>query len=236
MYKKFADIYDASYHFYDYETYAEYVIRNIRSRNANARSLLELACGTGRYLEILVRHFDVEGLDLSQDMLIKAREKLPFAPLHQGDMTEFSLNRRFDVVCCLFRSIAYTKTPVKLITAIQAMTNHLNPGGLLMIEPFFTPESYWVDKVTLNEFKSDELKISWMYVSEKIDVGARLHYHFLVGTPTGVNHFEEIHELGLFTRDDFEIAFSSAGLTLEYDPNGPGGIGMYYGRKLVEQT
>ena len=52
----------------------------------------------------------------------------------------------------------------------------------------------------------------------------------LVGTPAGVDHFVEDHELGLFTRDDFAAAFDAAGLRLEYDPIGPGGVGLYIGR------
>ncbi len=235
MYGTFAHIYDAAYHFVDYETFSDYLVRNIRLQHPDAQSLLEVACGTGRYLELLAEHFDVEGLDLTEEMLEKARERLPHMPLHLGDMTNFSLSGRYDVVCCLFRSIAYAKTQGKLFSTVQAMSNHLKPGGLLVIEPFFTPDTYWADKVTLNEYKSDALKISWMYVTEKIDAIARLRYNVLVGTPAGVNHFVETHELGLFSRDDFEEAFTRAGLSLEYDPVGPTGIGLYFGRKLSNE-
>jgi hypothetical protein len=69
-----------------------------------------------------------------------------------------------------------------------------------------------------------------MYVSERTARGAQLKIHCLVGAPTGVEHFVEVHELGLFTRDDFASAFEAARLTLDYDPVGPGGIGLYIGR------
>lgn len=230
-YKTFADIYDAAYHFVDYGTFSEYLVRSIRSRVPEARSLLEVACGSGRYLEILSRQFDVEGLDLSDEMLGKARGRLPHIPLHHGDMAGFSLPQRYDVVCCLFRSIAYAKTPENLSAAVHSMANHLKPGGLVVIEPFFTPDSYWVDKVVLNEYKSEMLKISWMYVTEKLDCVARHRFNVMVGTPAGVNHFVETHELGLFSRDDFEREFARAGLSLEFDPVGPSGVGLYLGRK-----
>jgi hypothetical protein len=111
------------------------------------------------------------------------------------------------------------------------MARHLNEGGLLIIEPFFTPETYWVDRVTLNEYRGDDLALAWMYVSERDGALARLRIHCLAGTPAGVEHFVEDHELGLFTRDDFADAFAAAGLRLEYEPNAPGGTGLYLGRR-----
>jgi hypothetical protein len=146
-------------------------------------------------------------------------------------MAGFETGRRYDVVLCLFRSIAYAKTVPRLHSTVAAMARHLAPGGLLLIEPYFTPETYWVNKVTLNEYKQEDLAIAWMYVSERSDSVARLRINTLVGSPRGVDHFVEVHEFGLFTREDFASAFTAAGLRLQYDPVGPGGIGLYIGRQ-----
>jgi SAM-dependent methyltransferase len=229
-YARFADVYDVAYHFVDYAGAAAWVIDLIRARHPRAKSLLEVACGTGRYLELFTAHFEVEGLDLSPEMLARAKARLPTTPLHHHDMAEFSLGRHYDVVCCLFRSIAYVRTRERLESAIAAMAQHLAPDGLLLVEPFFTPETYWANRVTLNEYKRDDLAVAWMYVSERTGSGALLRINSLVGTPDGVEHFVEVHELGLFTRDDFARAFDAAGLRLEYDPSGPGGVGLYIGR------
>ena len=59
----------------------------IRERNPSARTLLDVACGTGKHLEVLQHEFEVEGLDLDGDLLAIARERLgPAVPLYQGDM------------------------------------------------------------------------------------------------------------------------------------------------------
>lgn len=231
MYEKLADIYDAMYHFKDYRKESPKVVQSIRGVKPDARTLLEVACGTGLYLEQLKQQFQVEGLDLSPQMLARARERLPDVPLHHGDMADFDLGRRFDVVCILFRSIAFAGTKERFGTAIASMARHVEPGGVLMVEPYFTPQSYWVDRVTLNEYKSDDLKIAWMYVSEKVGLIGRQDVHCLVGTPEGVTHFTELHELGLFDRDDYEKAFASAGLQLVYEAEGPSGTGLYMGLK-----
>jgi len=231
MYEKLADIYDAMYHFKDYRKESPKVVQSIRGIKPDARTLLEVACGTGLYLEQLQQEFHVEGLDLSPQMLDRARTRLPDVALHQGDMANFDLGRQFDVVCILFRSIAFAGTKERFCAAIASMARHVEPGGVLMVEPYFTPQSYWVDRVTLNEYKSDDLKIAWMYVSEKVGLIGRQDVHCLVGTPKGVNHFTELHELGLFDRDDYEQAFASAGLQLHYEVEGPSGTGLYMGLK-----
>jgi hypothetical protein len=151
-------------------------------------------------------------------MLEKAKARVPAVPLFEADMTEFDLGRKYDVVCCLFRSIAYVLTTSRLRQAV-------------IIEPFFTPDAYWVNKVTLNDYRGDEVALAWMYVSERVESHARLRIHCLVGTPEGVEHFVEDHEFGLFTAADFADAFAAAGLRLEYEPKTPGGTGAYIGWK-----
>jgi ubiquinone/menaquinone biosynthesis C-methylase UbiE len=49
---------------------------------AAAGSLLDVACGTGKHLEQLMRWYQVEGLDLDDGLLAIARERLPGVPLH----------------------------------------------------------------------------------------------------------------------------------------------------------
>ena len=48
---------------------ASYIRRLIRQHKPKARTLLELACGTGAILKILAKSYDVAGLDVSPQML-----------------------------------------------------------------------------------------------------------------------------------------------------------------------
>ena len=90
----------------------------------------------------LSKYYQVEGLDLDAKMLAVAKKKYPKMRFTQGDMTSFKLDRQFDAITCLFSSIGYVKTRSKLEKAIKTMSRHLLPGGVLLIEPWFTPKQW----------------------------------------------------------------------------------------------
>jgi SAM-dependent methyltransferase len=227
-----ADIYDAIYAFKDYDRETAHLVELLHREHPQARTLLEVACGSGLYLQRLAPHFQVEGLDLSNDMLARAAQRVPGVPLHQADMADFALPRRFDVVCCLFRSIAYVRTRERFRAAIACMAAQLATGGLLVVEPFFTPASYRDRSVVLNEFRDERMKVSWMYTMARpaADLGV-FDIHYLVGTADGVDHFTESHALGLFDEQDYAEAFAAVGLVLSRVEDASGGTGVYLGRR-----
>ena len=229
MYTKAAQLYDKLYHFKDYEAHANKVVAAIAHSHPSATTLLEIACGTGRFTEHLSAHYEVQGLDINQEMLDIAARRVPGIPLHLADMVDFDLGMKFDVVACLFSSIAYARTAENFFRSILTFARHVRPGGILMIEPFFTLDSYWVDRITMNLVDEKDMKVSWMYVSELVGNEAHLNINYMVGTPAGINHFTELHRLGLFAPDHYSKAFSQSGFRLQHDPTGPAGRGLYIG-------
>lgn len=229
MYTKSAQIYDALYHFKDYTTASKKLHVLLQRHNPYAQSLLDVACGTGKHLKYLRDYYHAEGLDLNPDMLEIARERCPEVPFHEANMVDFRLDHDFDVITCLFSSIAYVKTVENLEQTISNMAQHLRPGGVLIIEPWFTPKSYWTGTITANYVDKPELKIVWMYTSEVEGRVAILDINYLVGTPQTVDHFAERHEIGLYTYEEYLRAFHKAELEVRYDPEGLFGRGMYLG-------
>jgi SAM-dependent methyltransferase len=231
MYGRSIPFYDALYGFKDYAAATGELTRLIRREHPEARTLLDVACGTGKQIELLRRDFVCEGVDISPEMLSIARERAPEVSFHQGDMAELDLRKRFDVVMVLFSSIAYVKTAARLDSAIDALCAHLADGGLLIIEPFFDREHFWTDRVTANFVDQPDVKIAWMYVARREgDVGT-LDIHYMVGTDEGVNDFVERHELGLFSREQYETAFRRNGVSMRFEAKGFFGRGVYYGRR-----
>ena len=229
MFAESARYYDQLYAFKDYDSASQKLHEIIRARRPFAGTLLDVACGTGKHIEWLRQYYQVEGLDLNPKLLQIAGTRLPNVALHLGDMTEFELGRRFDVITSLFSSIAYVRTIENFRKTFHCFVRHLNPGGLIILEPWFTPEDYRTDTITANFVNESDLKIVWMYTSRRRDRVAIMDIHYMVGTPAGINVFTELHEMGLFTRDEYEGAFTDVGLRVEHDPVGLFNRGLYVG-------
>jgi ubiquinone/menaquinone biosynthesis C-methylase UbiE len=225
------DLYDALYGFKDYEGEAAQLIALIRERNPDARTLLDVACGTGKHLEQLRGTFEVEGVDIHEGLLAIARERLGDAvPLHVGDMRTLDLGRRFDAVTCLFSAIGHVADADELDAAIAAMARHLEPGGVLVVEPWLEP-GVWVEgRLHLLTVDEPDLKIARMTMAGRRGNTSILEFHYLVGKPHGFETIEETMELELFTTEEQLRAFVRAGLLVEHDPAGLMERGLLIGR------
>jgi SAM-dependent methyltransferase len=149
-------------------------------------------------------------------------------------MTSFQLGRQFDVVVSLFSSIGYAKTKSRLQKAIRNMNRHLLPGGILLVEPWFTPEQWKPGGVFTIHVDKPDLRIVRMSHSGQRGKISLLEFQYLVGTSEGIEHYTEIHELGLFTHKDYLDALKAADLTVTHDSKGLDGRGLYIGRKPTE--
>jgi SAM-dependent methyltransferase len=223
------ELYDALYGYKDYAGEAARIRELVQERNPCARSLLDVACGTGRHLEQLRGDYAVEGLDVDEGLLAVARGRLDGIPLHKGDMRGFDLGSRFDVVTCLFSAIGHLETTAELDAAIATMTRHLEDGGVLLVEPWVTPEAWTSGKPALLTVDEPELKIARISMTGRRGTTSLLDFHYLVATPDGMRSLSEHMELGLFTRGETEAAFERAGLAVSYDEHGLIGRGLYIG-------
>jgi SAM-dependent methyltransferase len=231
MFSKTPRYYDKIYASKDYQAEAQRLIAFIRENlHSGGNQLLDVACGTGHHIEYLKEHFAVEGLDISEELLEVARQRNPGVLFHQADMIHFELGKRFDVVTCLFSSIGYARTIENLKRAVNCMAQHVVPGGVVVIEPWFTPDTWRPGTVHAQFVDEPELKIARINTSY---VEGRLSYfdlHYLIGTPEGTEHFVEHHEMGLFEQDEMVAAFEGAGLAVSYDSEGLTGRGLYIGK------
>lgn len=133
MFEETACYYDKICAFKDYAAEARTLIDIVEGELGDARGrLLDVACGTGRHLELLRTSFEVEGLDLSPELLEVARDRLPDVLFHCADMRDFRIPSRFDVIVCLFSSIGYMTTLDDVVRAVRTMADHLGSGGLVI--------------------------------------------------------------------------------------------------------
>jgi SAM-dependent methyltransferase len=228
---EFAEVYDLVYHRRgkDYRTEAAELAELIRDRTPGADSLLDVACGTAEHLVHFPDHFaEVEGLELSAGMLSVARAKATSLKLHEADMCDFDLGRRYDAVTCLFSSVVYLGTLERMRAAVSRMAAHLSPGGVVVVEPWWSPDRF-IDRYVAGEVVDGEgVTVARVARNERINERQiSMDVHFVVANADRVRHFDETHVLALFTNEDYLSAFADAGCDAEFLDRGPGSPGLY---------
>jgi len=157
-YRKFADLYDlyvGEFHA-DFEFYTSYC--------KSPDKVIEIGCGTGRILDVLLQQdCIVTGVDISQEMLSKAKKKFDKwlstgkLVLLNHDFSRDKLSELFDKALLTFYTFNYILDhPVEFLRHIR---ESLQDEGLLLMDLFFpnslfdkSIEGKWIDK----EFKHEE--------------------------------------------------------------------------------
>jgi SAM-dependent methyltransferase len=223
-----AKVYDVVYRWKDYDKETVWLKEILASHGHPAGTLLDVACGTGQHLSRLRDTYEVVGLELDPEMAALARARN--LKVLEGDMEDFDLARRFDIVTCLFSSIGYMETPERLRKAIANMAAHLKPSGLLVVEPWFSPDQWREGYVHADYVDDEDLKIARMSVSRTDGPVSVLDLHHMVATSDGVETFVTHHRMGLFADWEYRDAFTAADLTVEHDEQGLMGRGLYLGK------
>lgn len=215
----------------DYRAEAEEIARQVRARQLGAASLLDVACGTGAHLRCFRELFGhVEGLELAEPMVAVARRRLPGVAVHTRDMRTFALDRTFDVITCMFGSIGYLTTSPELTATLRRFYQHLTPGGVVAIDPWWFLETFRDGYVSGDVLDVDGRTLARVSHSAREGAASRMNVHYIVADPqSGARHFAETHLISLFTRVEYEAAFAAAGFTVDYVPGLHSGRGLFVG-------
>ncbi len=232
MFTDSAQFYDAIYSFKDYSAEAAQIASLLKSLCPNARTLLDVGCGTGEHAHFLAENhgFEVDGLDLDAALLGVARKKHPGGRFFEADMSDFALQQRYDAVLCLFSSIGYLVTLDRVRQAFECFRRHLNSAGVVLVEPWFPPGRMEDGRVVVNAATHEGMRVERTARTELDGRISRLHFQYRIEGPDGPRELTETHELGLFTVDEMREAFKRAGLRAEFDRGGPSGRGLWVAR------
>lgn len=147
-YRRWAPVYDAT--FGKVSTVGrKHVVEVINQR---AGRVLEVGVGTGLSLGDYGRHLEIEGIDLSPDMLDKARERVTneklshVTGLHEMDAGELTFaDASFDTVVAMY-VMTVVPDPEKVMRELARVTK---PGGEVILVNHFSQEEGvrgWVER------------------------------------------------------------------------------------------
>jgi SAM-dependent methyltransferase len=236
LYSELAKYYDRIYSRKDYKGECAELRQLIQeNKQAPGPDLLEVGCGTGLYLEHFEEHFSCTGVDLSSEMLRVAKKRLNKTALRQADMRTFDLGKEFDVVLCLFSSIANLSNYSELRKTMKNFSRHLKTGGILILGPWKHPEKVPPGTPRLFTYDSPDLKLARIDFPRRRGAKSILDFHWLVAEKDNQVRYiaGDHHELMEFTDQQYLESMGGADLSCRFvEPTAPMTIGLYMGMKL----
>src|SRR5919201_6115061 len=107
------------------------------ARLAGGRDALEFAIGTGRIALPLARAgVRVDGIELSQDMVDRMREKPEGQSVHVviGDMARVDMGRKYGLVYLVYNTIGNLLTQDEQVRCFENAARHLTDDGVFVLE------------------------------------------------------------------------------------------------------
>ncbi|MEN0128777.1 MAG: methyltransferase domain-containing protein [Brevundimonas sp.] len=200
-------------HVPDAEPYAQFV-------GAHGEPALELGCGDGDpLLELRARGLDVDGVDSSADMLVRARRRAAAAgvevDLHHARMQALDLPRRYRSIYLAGPTFCLLPDDETALAALRSIREHLTPDGAVLV-PLWVPPPTPHDELGVPRTDVvDGTTISVTILGETHDVESRTRRSRLLyerSGPEGTTSLEREWTLHWYTVAGFTALAAEAGL------------------------
>lgn len=200
---------------------------------------LELGCGSGRVLELLRRQgMSVTGLDSEPAMLARAGERLSRhgdrARLLPGDMRDFDLGRRFDLIVVAVNTFMHLEDHAAQLSCLRAIQRHLAADGTAILDlanPFHTlalPQGVMTLRRQAHTEAGREVTVSGVLEVDPAYPRAVDHLFFDETEPDGtLRRLSSRVELRLVFMPELELLLSATGLGIA-DAYGDYDLGPYH--------
>lgn len=228
VFGNYAQYYNLLYRDKDYATEAGYIHQLLQSYAPDTESILELGCGTGVHAALLAeKGYEVCGVDLSEQMLEQANQRLLDLPTQQatklqflpGDIRTVRVERKFDAVISLFHVMSYQITNQDLQAAFATAKAHLKPGGVFIFDCWYGP-GVLSDRPTvrIKRLSDEEILVTRiaepvMYPNDNlVDVNYQV---FIKNRVSGaVNELQETHKMRYLFKPEIDLFFTNNELEL----------------------
>lgn len=221
-YRRFAYVYDTLMENVPYEKWIELFIKKVHQYQINGTKVLDVACGTGEFsVRLAQKGYQVTGIDLSEEMLVIAREKadklkLSIPYFHQN-MAELDAGEEYDSVVIFCDSLNYLRTEEEVQQTFQKVFEQLKPSGLFLfdVHSVYKMEHIFKD----NTFADPYEGVSYIWNSfageEPYSIEHELSF-FVKNNGTGLyERFEEDHYQRTYPVEVYKEWLLNAGFKVE---------------------
>lgn len=197
-YENFAQVYDTYMNDIPYDEWTNYVLEifNKHKKPDTTGIICELGCGTGNMTTRLAeKGFDMIGIDISEQMLMAAREKSDSSILYlEQDMTEFELYGTVDAIVSFCDSINYITEEEDLLQVFKLVNNYLDINGLFVfdINTIYKFQNILSDNCFCQT--TEDSAYTWEnYYDEQSCINEFYTNFFIKDTDNKYNRYEEYH-------------------------------------------
>ncbi|MBO5930045.1 MAG: class I SAM-dependent methyltransferase [Clostridia bacterium] len=220
-YGKFAAVYDRLMEDVPYETIAAMISREIKKQKLNNNLVLDLACGTGTLTHLLSKQgFDMIGADISEEMLMKAKEKNPGVLFLNQPMEELELYGTVGAIVCCLDSFNYLTEDGALDEVLHLCNNYLEPGGLLL---FDINTAFKFEHILANNiytFDSCDIYYTWENNYLPDEGLCDFYLTFFVKNGMQYERFDEVHTERCYQDDEICAALERNGFRVKQKYDG----------------
>jgi len=224
-----ARYYDAFYDKKDYAAEVDYVLGLLQRYAPNARSILDLGCGTGRHARLMAdRGVRVVGVDRSAQMLRQAQILWRSAPpqiqnilsFRLGDISKLRLDAEFDAAVALFHVMSYQISDQALDDTISRVKAHLHGDGIFIFDCWYGP-GVLRDPPTIRFRRINGQGEQLLRIAEPTVLGennvVNVNYKFIVTDPKSGSQekFSEMHRMRYFFKPEIISLLTKHGFQLE---------------------
>ncbi len=178
--------------------------------------VLEFGAGGGHTLVHLADGYDCTAVDLSSAMLEHCGALLPSARCVVGDMRDVELGETFDAIL-IHDAVDYLTTEEDLRATLANAHRHLRPGGVLLLAPTYTRETFADHEVASDHRDADRFDVtyfSYVHDPDPGDTSFELILVYLIRRAGDVRIEHDRHRCGLFPIARWRALVREAGFTI----------------------
>lgn len=200
-YKEFAKYYDKFYHNKDYKNEVDFLMNFIKEKD----EIIDIGCGTGIHASLIAnKGFEVEGLDISNEMLDIAKTRLN-SKLYLQNILDINIDKKYDVIISMFAVLNHLKDVKDLEKCLFNLKNILKDDGKIIID-LHNPTS---SGSKIDYFENMVRTMEWNYDSILKIEKSKIIFEI------GNKKYIDSHIFKIFTIDEVKECCKNVGLEIK---------------------